>query len=106
MSRVESDDAEAQRLWDKKVDICQRFADLAAEIGAEYAAGRWELGDGQRVAVDYEPKAMWFGLGGFRVSMAHDPGRAWLRTRRALDRLELDESDDEDEEGEEAALGA
>jgi hypothetical protein len=102
---VESDDAEAQRIWDHKVEICERFADLAAEIGAEYAAGRWELGEGQRIAVDYESDAMWFGLGGFRVSMAHDPSRAWLRTRRALDRLELDDSDDEDKE-EEAARSA
>jgi hypothetical protein len=96
MSATESDDAEAERVWDQKIDICERFADLAAEIGAEYAAGRWELGNGQRVAVDYQPKSMWFGLGGFRVSMAHDPERAWLRARRALDRL--DDSDDEEEE--------
>jgi hypothetical protein len=41
---------------------------------------------------------MWFGLGGFRVSMAHNPNRAWLRARRALERLELDDSDDEEEE--------
>jgi hypothetical protein len=41
MSATESDDAEAER----------------------YAAGRWELGNGQRVAVDYEPESMWFGLG-------------------------------------------
>jgi hypothetical protein len=98
MSTTESDEAEAQRIWDHKVEICERFADLAAEIGAEYAAGRWELGDGQRIAVDYEKDAMWFGLGGFRVSMAHDPSRAWLRARRALERLELDDSDDEEEE--------
>jgi hypothetical protein len=98
MSTTESDEAEAQRIWDHKVELCERFADLAAEIGAEYAAGRWELGDGQRIAVDYEPNAMWFGLGGFRVSMAHNPNRAWLRARRALDRLDLDDPDEEDQE--------
>jgi hypothetical protein len=32
------------------------------------------------------------------VSMAHNPNRAWLRARRALERLELDDSDDEEEE--------
>jgi hypothetical protein len=98
MSAAESDEAEAQRVWEQKIDICERFADLAAEIGAEYAAGRWELGEGERLAVDYEHNAMWFGPGGSRVGMAHDPGRAWLRARRALDRLKLDDSDDEQAE--------
>jgi ribosomal protein L34 len=60
--------------------------------------GAGSLGNGQRVAVDYEPKSKWFGLGGFRVSMAHDVGRAWLRARRALDRLDLDDPDGKQEE--------
>jgi hypothetical protein len=98
MSATESDDAEAQRIWDQQVDIGERFADLAAEIGAEYAAGRWELGNGQRLAVDYEPRSMWFGLGGFRMGMAHAPERAWLRARRALERLDLDDADDADDD--------
>lgn len=52
MSATESDEARAQRVWDHKSKSA-RFADLAAEIGAEHAAGRWELGNGQRIAVDY-----------------------------------------------------
>jgi hypothetical protein len=102
MSDTEQSEAEAQSAFDQQIDISERFADLAAEVGAEYAAGRWELGNGKRFAVDYEPEAMWWGRGGFRMSMAHDPTLAWNRARRAHDRIEEAERrmDQTEEEGE------
>lgn len=104
MSDTQQSEAEAQRVFDQQIDISELFADLAAEVGAEYAAGRWELGNGERFAVDYEPEAMWWGRGGFRMSMAHDPNLAWNRARRALRRMEEAEREEEarqeDDEGE------
>jgi hypothetical protein len=99
MSDKHQSEAEAQRIFDQQIDISERFADLAAEVGAEYAAGRWELGNGQRFGVDYEPEAMWWGRGGFRMSMAHNAHLASNRARRALRRME--EAERLMEEGEE-----
>ena len=87
--------AERRHAFDQQMDISERFADLAAEVGAEYAAARWELGDGKRFAVDYEPESMWWGRGGFRMSMAHNANLAWNRARRALDRMEAAEAEDD-----------
>lgn len=101
----ERDEDEAQRRFDQQIDISERFADLACEVGAEYASGRWELGDGRRFGVDYEPGSMWWGQGGFRMSMSHRASLGLNRARRALRRMELDDAHgDEGDAGEESDL--
>ena len=55
----------------------------------------------QMFGVDYEPESMWWGQGGFRMSMSHNANLRSNRARRALRRLELDDARRDEAEMEE-----